>query len=355
MNEKIRGLDGLKGIAAIFIAYVYHYCILFAANPFSSNVVMDKLFCGINIYAGYGEAVFFLMSGFLMSYVYKKRIKKQGWKEFFLPRMKRIYPLMIATVMVVFAFENLGKLLLGEYPLYGVHGEIQYGWGSLLLSVLGLQTGYISDGDLHSVNGPAWYISILFLCYMISYVFIKKIKNEKHLLFSIFFMFLLGVVIAANHGFSVPLFYSCCGRGFVGFFLGMLMEYFVDVKKPISPLVSILLIGEIVGMLYLIEALWSPQKMVLTELFVYPTSLYLVLKSPGIQNLLDKKIPRYIGRISYHIYLLNFPILVGIAFISKLMNGSLDYNNPLVWLGITAGSLFISSVVYRGKFLFLKS
>ena len=59
MKERIRGLDGLKGIIAIFIAYVYHYSILFYVNPFESTIVLDKVFNAVNIYTGYSEAVFF--------------------------------------------------------------------------------------------------------------------------------------------------------------------------------------------------------------------------------------------------------------------------------------------------------
>ena len=347
MKERIRGLDGLKGIIAIFIAYVYHYFILFEVDPFQSNTILDKLFYYINVYTGYSEAVFFLLSGFLMAYIYETRVEQQTIREFFLPRIKKLYPIMILTVLLVFAMENIGRGLLGEFPLHGENGEIQYGWLSLVVSCLGVQTGYFSDGDLHSVNGPAWYISILFLCYLLSLAVIKMVKSEKHRLLCFGALFLLGVFICIFYGFDIPLLYSCCGRGFTGFFLGYLMAKFVNRQKQLKAGWALFLVFEIIVVLYLTETVLVSQRMVLTELFVYPVTVYLVLKLQPVQVFLDKKIPRFLGRISLFMYLLNFPIFVAIAFINQLCKLQINFGNPLVWLMITIGSIMISAGVEK--------
>ena len=355
MKEKIRGLDGLKGIIAIFIAYVYHYFILFEVDPFQSVPILNKIFYFINVYTGYSEAVFFLLSGFLMAYVYETRVKHESVADFFIPRIKKLYPIMIFTVLMVFALENLGHFLLGEYPLHGENGDVQYGWVSLVVSVLGVQTGYFSDGDLHSVNGPAWYISILFLCYLISFFVIKIVKSEKHRLVCFGGMFLLGVIICIHYGFDYPLLYSCCGRGFISFFLGYLMEKFVNRQKRLGIVRALFLMIVIVVMLYLTETMFMSQRMVLTELFVYPTTVYLVLKVQPIQRVLDKKIPRFLGRISLFMYLLNVPVFVAIAFINQVFDLHLDFGQPMVWLAITLGSIFISEKMERLNGVLLKS
>ncbi len=355
MKEKIRGLDGLKGIIAIFIAYVYHYFILFEVDPFQSVPILDKTFNFINVYTGYSEAVFFLLSGFLMAYVYEERVKHQNIWEFFVPRVKKMYPIMIITVFLVFVLENLGRLWLGEYPLHGENGDIQYGWLSLLVSCFGVQTGYFSDGDLHSVNGPAWYISILFLCYLISFFVIKTVKTEKQRLACFSGMFLLGVIICIHYGFDYPLLYSCCGRGFISFFLGCLMEKFVNRQKRLGIVRALVLIIVIIVMLYLTETMFVSQRMVLTELFVYPVTVYLVLKVRPIQRVLDKKIPRFLGRISLFMYLWNFPIFVGIAFVNRVFDLHMVFGNPFVWLTITLVSIFISACVEKLNRVLLKS
>ena len=282
-----------------------------------------------------------------MAYVYESRVKKQSIVDFFLPRIKKLYPIMIFTVLAVFVLENFGKMLLGDYPLHGENGATQYGWLSLVVSCLGIQTGYFSDGDLHSVNGPAWYISILFLCYLISFLVIKTVKSEKKRRMCFGTLFLLGVIICIFYGFDFPFLYSCCGRGFIGFSLGYLMEKYVNRNKKLGWGWSLILIGETILVLYLTETVFAAQRMVLTELFVYPVTVYLVLKNLSLQRLFDKKIPRFFGRISLFMYLLNFPIFVGIAFVNHVFDLNLAFGNPFVWLMITIGSIMISAGVEK--------
>ena len=55
-------IQGLKGIAAIAIAYFFHYAVLLAENPFSGGFLKNSFFV-IQRVGGYAPDLFFLISG----------------------------------------------------------------------------------------------------------------------------------------------------------------------------------------------------------------------------------------------------------------------------------------------------
>lgn len=342
MNEKIRGIDGLKGITAVIIAYVYHYCILFETNPFHSYKVLELVFDSLNLYIGYAEGIFFLISGFMMSYIYEEKIKELSLLDFLKTRVKKIYPMMIVSVVIVFLLENLGKNILGYYPLYGERGDVQYSLSALLSSILGIQTGYFSDGDTYSVNGPTWFISILFLCYLISFSIMKIGKDKKIRMLCIMGMFFIGVIISFSHGFDFPLLYSCNGRGYTEFFLGILMAKFINREKKIPTFSGVFLLILAFVLCAFTKTYLSEERIILTELFLYPVVFYLVLKTNWMASFLHIKILRYLGRISMPIYIFNFPVLVGIVLMNDYFQMYLDYSKPLVWVFIVEVSILIA-------------
>lgn len=85
------------------------------------------------------------------------------------------------TVCINFILERVGLILLGNYPLHGSDGNgvLRYSVRALLMNLLGVQSGWFSEGDSYAVNGPSWFLSVLFLCYLIHFLLIRMIGNER--------------------------------------------------------------------------------------------------------------------------------------------------------------------------------
>ena len=102
----------------------------------------------------YGVSGFFILSGFLLSFAYGKKIEQaqfRTWK-FFYKQWVKIYPLHIATFLLAILYE----------AYYGSF----YEWYRLLLPVFLLQS-WIPDDAFHYIpNGSSWALCGFFFFYL---------------------------------------------------------------------------------------------------------------------------------------------------------------------------------------------
>lgn len=105
------GLNGLRAIAAI--AVVVHHTTLglkeFNLDPYIFGSLQDGNPRGISL-AGYGVSIFFVLSGFLITYLLQaeKDVRPIDVKKFYLRRILRIWPLyylyLIISVITIIIF-----------------------------------------------------------------------------------------------------------------------------------------------------------------------------------------------------------------------------------------------------------
>jgi peptidoglycan/LPS O-acetylase OafA/YrhL len=103
-------LNALRGAAALYV-FIYHSRIF-------RNTPMGYLFC-----AG-PEAVmlFFLLSGFVISYSSESRLATEGFRGYFVRRFRRIFPLFIVALGLVYVVRRIVRqdpLILGWRTLLG--------------------------------------------------------------------------------------------------------------------------------------------------------------------------------------------------------------------------------------------
>ena len=152
-------LDFLRGLAA-FLVYLFHArvasCNIFCDTTSSSFVHLNPkilgeslitLFCFMSANGGIGVAMFFALSGFCIHLAY---LRKPDWKEFFVRRFFRIYPLYIFTVFV----------FAGLFPLTRTSDSGQI--FSHVLLVHNLNSLYSSG-----INAAYWSIGVEFQLYLV--------------------------------------------------------------------------------------------------------------------------------------------------------------------------------------------
>ena len=170
-RERYDSITGLRGFIAILTVMGYHYFILLG-NPFEGGATATFLKNVVFIIGMTGPNAFFLMSGFLMHGRAEKRILTGELKfgAYLYGKIRKLYPMMLAGTLIVFAAERIGYEILGAFPVHASGGELRYSVLALILSILGVQSGWISDGDTLAVNGPGWFISCLMICYILYYI-----------------------------------------------------------------------------------------------------------------------------------------------------------------------------------------
>ncbi len=154
MKAEIKPLTGIRGIAAIWVLLLHFQDELNACLPWFKNLepVASRGHIGVDI--------FFVLSGFIMSYVYQDiyRWQLRSKINFVIKRFARVYPNQLMTLLVlgvlVLAANFLGKSTSGSYELK-----------EFVTHLFMLQAfPYLHNGL--SWNYPAWSVSAEFFGYL---------------------------------------------------------------------------------------------------------------------------------------------------------------------------------------------
>ncbi len=134
---QLRALTGLRFIAAL--AVFYHHC----AN--AMNLPRPSVALG-----GAAVSFFFVLSGFILTYVYSGRLNSRGdITRYYFTRWARIWPLHIVCLLIVVFFLGSPAWMqesVWKWPLFAANALLLQSW--LPLESLAI-----------SYNGPSWSIS----------------------------------------------------------------------------------------------------------------------------------------------------------------------------------------------------
>ncbi len=156
-KSEIKALTGLRGIAAMMVA-VYH------VNPELSA----RSAPGIGTILGKGYIwvdLFFVLSGFVLALNYAPRfaegISINGWGDFLIRRIARIYPLYVAVILAggVIMVAGYGKAFAMPLLDPRMHHPVTLGIANLLM----IQ----SWGFGPSIDGTAWSLSAEWAIYLL--------------------------------------------------------------------------------------------------------------------------------------------------------------------------------------------
>ena len=139
MKKYCSRLDLLRFLAALAVAFFFHYIIVFGESPLSGNIVGDAL----NKYGGYVVELFYIISGFVMYTAYSERIRegKTNFTKYLTDRVVRLYPAMIVSVIATIIPMWAGYALWDE----AVSNDSAVTLFAIFLNLLGLNGGTVLD------------------------------------------------------------------------------------------------------------------------------------------------------------------------------------------------------------------
>lgn len=102
-------LDGVRGLAILMILLLH-----FLASMEPTNAV-ERAIVGVTNYGSYGVELFFVLSGFLITGIlYDARNKPNYFRDFYMRRILRIFPLYYGVLALVFLVAPLIPILRGS-------------------------------------------------------------------------------------------------------------------------------------------------------------------------------------------------------------------------------------------------
>jgi peptidoglycan/LPS O-acetylase OafA/YrhL len=296
-SGKFHVLNSLRGIAALSIAYLH---------------------LGTGVISGAYLAVdfFFVLSGFILTYSYHDKTQPtRSPGEFVINRIARLYPLHIFTFIffaVIFYIDR------GIFPEYGK---------DLLFSILQQLTmthnvGFYSSGG--TWNHPAWSISVEF---WVGIIFISFIRPEtssiKILLTSLaILVFMSGNL--ANLDVSYQNLYAYINTGILrcmaAFLMGILAcrSWLIIRKLELSLLAWNIIEFTAVFLVYLLMFVRESYQSEVD--FFAPAIFYVAVLVFSMEKGIPSKILfnfRYLGKISYSIYLNQLPVMIFIRYLDN--------------------------------------
>ncbi|KAA3662911.1 MAG: acyltransferase [Calditrichaeota bacterium] len=333
--KRIYSLDVTRGFAALAVVVWHwqHFSKIRDTFPQNFDRASQPFYPVLKIFyeKGFmGVEYFFILSGFIFFWLYRDSIKNKttSFSFFWMQRISRLYPLHIATLIIVALLQAVFTAKNGSsfiYPFNDIHHFfLQLGFASRW----GLEKGW-------SFNAPIWSVSIEILLYFV-FFFVALFTRGKAL--SCLAVSVISFIILQfiNHPFFM---------GLSLFFLGGFIFYIsfnITIKSPrwksvvyfIATLAWLLIIANF----YFIDLSQFILKIgFIGEIFLHSFSSYILFPFTVCAMVLleiDKgsflKTISWIGDITYSSYLLHFPLQLLFALaVSYGMLTQDFYLNPI--------------------------
>jgi peptidoglycan/LPS O-acetylase OafA/YrhL len=303
-------LDGLRGVAAIMVV-AFH---IFEAHATSH---LDQI-----INHGYlAVDFFFLLSGFVISYAYDDRWSKMSVTDFFKIRLVRLQPMVIMGMIIgalCFYFQ--------DSVLWPTIHEVPV-WKMLVVMIIGFTLIPVSASmdirgwqEMHPLNGPGWSLFFEYIGNILYALFVRKFSDTA-LAILVFLSGCLLIHLAVTSpngdvigGWSLEPAQLHIGfsRLLFPFFGGLLLHRIVKLTTVKNGFFWASLLTIIVLAMPRIggsEHLWMNGLYdSLSIILLFPLIVFLGA-SGEVTGKYSTKICKFLGDISYPIYITHYPLI----------------------------------------------
>ncbi len=319
--REIKSHTSLRGIAALLVVF-HHY-----RSNLPSELSPDNY---TQIFASSGSFVdfFFMLSGFVIAYVYTNR--PPDWLSYFRSRFARIYPLHFLTLMWMIALALYASGTLSEQLVSNI--TLVHAWGLY---------------DAYHLNFPSWSISGEFAAYLAFPFVLYLIRWPWALLTASCVAIGLHEVLVFHNDLSWER--LALLRAVPGFCIGVLLHSRRDLFKYMSQ-------QSISAMQFMVTLLIVFMLHIGLSLpLLVPAFAVLILatyEDRGVvaQALSNSSLHR-LGLLSYTIYLLHVPVrATGYHIWPKIAGGLAEPNSSVLFVVACSMTTLVFSVAVHNYF-----
>lgn len=305
-------LDGLRGVAAITVVIFHLFETFSEANHLKQ--IVNHGYLAVDF--------FFVLSGFVIGYAYDDRWGTMRPGDFFKRRLIRLHPMIVMGMLigaVAFYFSASPELFpqISSTPVWKLILTMLVGFTLLPLpSSLDIR-GW---GEMYPLNGPAWSLFYEYVANILYALFIRRLSNR--MLAVVVFLAgcaLIHLAVTSPNGdviggwsLDLPQFRIGLTRLLYPFFAGLLLS---RISKPgrignaflwsSLMVVAVLAFPRVGGS----EQLWANGLYdSLSIIILFPLIVY-VGASGSIQGKTAGLACRFLGDISYPLYIIHYPLI----------------------------------------------
>lgn len=331
-DARFCGLDVLR-VLTILIIVLYHTC--------------DELIHyypgleAVKKYGGYfGNYTFFMLSGFLITHSYKKRVaaRKISLHEFIYKRIIKLYPLYILTnvIMLVLRIAVKGAKTIDLERI-------------TMISLL--QAGG-AFSDIYPYNACTWFVCTLLVCQACFYLTSSLCRNREQFIVGSSIIMLWGCTLI-KEAWQFPFAYTHTGEGLASFFCGVLLyELFVrltvaehnSVKRITIASIGIIIVLGILSVRYGFSHIAGRDFRVAMIFIVCPSVLLLCVSGDRYLHIWDYRKLRMLSTTCLSVFFWHLVVaeLFSIASISYASNLLFPGDMYIVYLVALLGIALVS-------------
>lgn len=335
-THKLLGLELLRFLATISVL-LWHY----PHFAYIADAPVDLIRSELPFYnvlfpfyelGEYGVVIFWCISGFIFFWKYSAIIPDgtvDGW-TFFVNRVSRLYPLHLATLLLVAGLQALYAAQHGVFFVYQSNDLAHF------VTQLFMASDWLPPTGV-SFNGPIWSVSIEVLVYAAFFLALRFVTTSPLLNLA---MILAGIASGTLVGKCFVFFYA-------GGLAAMARQGVAD-----APYRARLEAFAACAVVTIPPALWL-SGVELAErsaalLLVYTPILLFVCATPITLPRRTEVLLQAAGNMTYSCYLLHFPIQLTIALAFGALGRAIPYGSPSFWVGFMGLTLTAAYLTYSG-------
>jgi peptidoglycan/LPS O-acetylase OafA/YrhL len=334
-------LTSLRGIAAVLVV-LFHAQIFGLAPYFASATLLPvKGYIWVDF--------FFMLSGFVIAHSYGQRfvsgLSRRDLADYLTARFARIYPLHLVMLVAFLAIQLARSTIFGDvYPLAnreGGFGPADFTMPSFFGNLFLVQAlPFYADP---SWNAPAWSISCeaaVYFVFPVLYLALARAGRTMLWLAGLLSAATLTVLygIAQPHSLDADYNILRCAAEFT---IGLCLYQLYAGRRLPEFLAQDAIAWTVVALLILSLHLGLADLLLVPELALL--LLVAVANRGTLRAALEARVPEFLGRISYSIYMVHFPVFFVAALAARALGGpdALLGQSPAVRMVFFAAALVV--------------
>lgn len=340
-ESKLLGLELIRftcAFAVLLWHYRHFYSTTGAPEFVQSAQPLHGLFAPFFDYGLFGVQLFWGISGFIFFWKYGEAIAKRAVSggKFFWLRLSRLYPLHVATLMLVAMLQPIHVALTGQSFIYQDNSATNF------VAHLFMATHW-GGPALYTFNGPIWSVSAEVAVYALFFLAVRHFGAGWRTIAVAISVGLIG----QSAGFASPVLFCACYFFGGGAAARLFLDARVSGRETIIARLSLVFLAGLAGYVWLADVALNQQSLTLLLLVGTPPLLIV-----GAQDwkLLDRW-PNAIqaaGNLTYSTYLIHFPLQLVVAIGCASAGVVLPVQSPLFLIA------YLATTIIAGRWLFTR-